>query len=70
MRSSFASRSGFVLSKTPSYRQQAARRRLGAVGAVVGLALVSGLIGSLTSHSSGEAPRGAHTGPFSYFPSE
>jgi len=70
MRSSFVSRSGFVLAKTPSYRQQAARRRLAAVGAVVGLAVASGLIGSLASRPGGDAPRGAHTGPFSYFPSE
>ena len=67
MRSSFTSRTGFALMKTPNYRRQAARRRLMVIGAVLGLALVSGLIGSLT------APRGdvlarTTTGPFSYFP--
>ena len=68
MRSSFVSRGGFSLMKTPNYRQQAARRRLMAACAVLGLALASGVIGALT------APRGkvevarVSTGPFSYFP--
>lgn len=69
MRNSFAQRGGFMLMKTPSHRQQVARRRLAIVGGVAALALASGLIGSLTP-SSDPAPGGAHTGPFSYFPSE
>lgn len=70
MRSSFASRGGFVLTKTPSHRQQVARRRLMVVGAVGALALTSGLIGALTTRSSGEPVGQPHTGPFSYFPTE
>jgi hypothetical protein len=64
MRSSFASRTGFVLMKTPNYRQQAARRRLMAVCAVLGLALASGLIGSIT-RPPGETLAQISAGPFS-----
>jgi len=67
MRSSFVSRTGLGLMKTPSYRQQAARRRLMAVCAILALALASGLVGTLTT-SNGEAPATGATGPFSYFP--
>ena len=50
--------------KTPSLPQLAARRRLMVVCAILGLALTSGLIGSLTAGSSPNlAPA---TGPFSY----
>jgi hypothetical protein len=67
MRTSFTSRSGFVLAKSPSYRQQAARRRMMVICAVLGLALASGLIGTLTASHQGDEL--AHsTGPFSYFP--
>ena len=69
MHTSFASRSGFVLVRTPSVRQQRARRRLALVAAFVGLALASGLIGSLTGPKL-EAQGRVTTGPFSYFPSE
>lgn len=69
MRSSFAPRGGFVLAKTPSHRQQQLKRRLLAVAAFLGLALVSGAIGTI-SNSQGEGANKAHTGPFSYFPSE
>lgn len=65
MRSSFVSRNGFALAKSPNYRQQASRRRLMVVCAVLGVALASGLLGSLTA-PKGEAA--APTGPFSYFP--
>lgn len=68
MRSSFASRNGFILIKTPNYRQQAARRRLMAICAVLGLALASGLIGSMTVPRDDPVAR-ISTGPFSYFPS-
>jgi hypothetical protein len=61
------SRGGIGLMKTPSYRQQAARRRLMVICAVLGLALASGLIGSLTS-PRGEVAATVSTGPFSYFP--
>lgn len=67
MRSSFSSRSGFVLIKSPSYRQQAARRRLALIAAVVGLAAASGLLGSLSAGRHDLAQAGG-TGPFSYFP--
>ena len=63
MRHVYASR-GLGLMKTPSLPQQAARRRLMVVCAILGLALTSGLIGSLTAGSSPNlAPA---TGPFSY----
>lgn len=68
MRSGFAPRGGLTLLKTPSYRQQAGRRRLIVVCAVLALALASGLIGSLTGPGAGQAIRAA-TGPFSYIPS-
>jgi hypothetical protein len=67
MRSSFVSRSGFALAKTPNYRQQAARRRLMAVCAVLGLALASGLIGTMTA-PKGDVLAKITTGPFSYVP--
>jgi len=66
MRSSFAARGGHLL-KSPNYRQQAARRRLMAVGAVLGMALAAGLIGSLSAARNDVATTVA-TGPFSYFP--
>jgi hypothetical protein len=69
MRSSFASHRGLTLAKSPNARQQAGRRRLVVVGAVFGLALISGLIGVLT-HSPSEVFTKATTGPFSYFPSQ
>jgi hypothetical protein len=67
MRSGYAIGRGPMLMKTPSHRQQAARRRLAVLCGVLALALVSGLVGSLT-HSASEGRSG--TGPFSYFPSE
>lgn len=69
--SRFAHTAGFTLMKTPSYRQQVARRRLMVVCAILGLALASGLIGSLSAPPSGrggEAVAKITTGPFSYFP--
>jgi hypothetical protein len=68
MRSDFAPRHGFALAKTPSYRQQATRRRLMAICAILGLALTSGLIGSLTAPRGEVLAKAAATGPFSYFP--
>jgi len=70
MRSSFASRVGLRLAKTPSHREQVARRRLTVIGAVLALALVSGLIGALTASGDAAVPTAPQTGPFSYFPSE
>ena len=69
MRSSFAVRGGFSLMKTPKVRQQAGRRRLAVVCALVALALASGVVGLMTP-SAGQVSTQAHTGPFSYFPSE
>ena len=69
MRSQFASRSGWVLIKTPSARQQSARRRLAVICGVLALALASGVIGALTRPDATQ-PGHAHTGPFSYFPSQ
>jgi hypothetical protein len=67
MRSGYAIGRGPMLMKSPSHRQQAERRRLAVLGIVLALALVSGLVGSMTHPVSGA---NAGTGPFSYFPSE
>lgn len=69
MRSSFATGRAAMLMKTPSHRQEATRRRLAVACAVLGLALASGVIGSLAHPISAPSSRPA-TGPFSYFPSE
>ncbi len=69
MRSHFASPRGLTLMKTPSARQEASRRRWAVACAMVGLALASGLIGTL-SHRPSEVVAKASTGPFSYFPTE
>lgn len=70
MPSSFAPR-GPALARTPSYRQQAHRRRLLVVCAIAGLALASGLIGSLIQPAaSPAAPSPSNPGPFSYFPAQ
>ena len=68
MRSSFVSYRGLTLMKTPNARHQAGRRRLAVVAAMLGLAMISGLIG-LRTHAPGEVVK-ATTGPFSYFPSQ
>jgi hypothetical protein len=54
--------------KTPSWRQQAGRRRLAVAGAILALALASGVLGALIRpvHTPSSGPA---TGPFSYFPS-
>jgi hypothetical protein len=69
MRSSFDSRNGFVLVRSPNYRHQQTRRRLLIVSAVLGLALASGVIGSMTGPRI-DPQAHVSTGPFSYFPSE
>ena len=69
MRSGYAVGRGPMLMKTPSYRQQAGRRRLAVIGGIVVLALASGAIGALIQPASNSA-NGPATGPFSYFPSE
>jgi hypothetical protein len=69
MRTSYATWRGAALLKTPSYRQQAGRRRLAAICAILGLALVSGVVGSLM-HPAKAPPSHPTTTPFSYFPSE
>jgi hypothetical protein len=69
MQPAFAPRRGPILMKTPNHRQQAVRRRLAAICAVLGLALASGLIGSLIHPASQVSSRPA-TGPFSYIPAQ
>jgi nitrous oxide reductase len=69
MRSSFATHRGLALTKTPSAREQAGRRRLLVACAMVGLALASGVIGAL-AHAPADASGKTSTGPFSYFPTE
>jgi hypothetical protein len=68
MRSSFAARGGLLL-KSPNHRQQATRRRLMVVCAILALAIASGLIGSLT-HPTEDLFAKPTTGPFSYFPTQ
>jgi hypothetical protein len=72
MRSSFTSYSGLSLARTPSWRQQAMRRRLMLICAILALALASGVIGSLTAPRGDIASRSdasrSDVGPFSYFP--
>lgn len=69
MRSSFTVTTGLKLSRSPSAREQAARRRRVIVCAVLGLAAASGVFGALTAQRGAGEPA-AGTGPFSYFPSE
>lgn len=69
MPSPYASRSGFVLVRTPSYRRQQMRRRLAVIAAVAGLAIASGVIGAM-SGSRPDPLVDSATGPFSYFPSQ
>ncbi|MBU1377026.1 MAG: hypothetical protein KKE02_24685 [Alphaproteobacteria bacterium] len=65
MRSSFTATTGLKLSRSPSVRDQTARRRL-VVGAAV-LALAGVGLGLVTAP---QGERAARTSPFSYFPSE
>jgi len=67
MRSSFTVTTGLKLSRSPNSREQAARRRAVIVAAVASLAAASAALGFLTAPNRDTA---AHTGPFSYFPSE
>lgn len=69
MLGAFASRSDVGLIKSPSPRQQAARRRGLAACGILALALASGVVGALT-HPHGDTLGKPQTGPFSYFPSE
>jgi hypothetical protein len=67
MRSSLIATTGLKLVRSRNVRQDAARRRWAVVGAVVGLAVASGLVGYLTTPSG---PAELRTSPFSYFPSQ
>jgi hypothetical protein len=60
---------GPILMKTPSWRQQAGRRRLAIVCAILALALASGMLGALIRPVHAVSSRPA-TGPFSYIPIE
>ena len=68
MKNSFAAPAGLKLARSPSAREQATRRRLLALCAILGLAIVSGVLGVLTVPPGPIEPP-ARTGPFSYFPS-
>ena len=70
MPSSFTAKTGLSLSRTPSHRQQADRRRVGLMCAVVALAIASGVIGSLARPHPKPTPVAEATGPFSYFPAQ
>jgi hypothetical protein len=69
MQSGFAPRRGPILTKTPSHREQAVRRRLVVICGILALALASGVIGSLMhpAHVVSDGPPQAR--PFTYFPS-
>jgi len=69
MRSAFATGRTSLLMKTPNHRQQTARRRMAVLCAILGLALASGVAGTLIRPASTLSSRPA-TGPFSYFPSQ
>lgn len=69
MHPAFAPRRGPMLMKTPTHRQQTVRRRLAVICAMLGVALASGLIGSLIHPASQVSSRPA-TGPFSYIPAQ
>jgi hypothetical protein len=68
MQSGYASRRGPILTKTPTHREEAVRRRLAIVCAILALALASGVVGSLI-HPAHVVSSRPETGPFSYFPS-
>ena len=68
MRSSFAADRGVQLTKTPSHRQQVARRRWVVAGGMLALAVISGAIGALTTRQADSKVAAVETGPFSYFP--
>ena len=65
MRSSFTSDTGLKLTRTPSARQLAYRRRL---SVVLALALAGGLLG-VFAVPKGQTEAASAMGPFSYFPS-
>jgi hypothetical protein len=67
MRSSYATGRASMLMKTPNHREQVTQRRLATVCAILGLALLSGVAGSLL-HPAGHLSSRPVTGPFSYFP--
>ncbi|MBJ7412816.1 MAG: hypothetical protein JHD15_21010 [Phenylobacterium sp.] len=69
MRSSFIATTGLKLARSPSLREQAARRRAVALGALLGLAATGAAFGILTA-PQGASEGASSTGPFSYFPSE
>ena len=69
MRSSFTATTGLKLVRSPSARDQAARRWLLVLAAIGGLALAGGALGLLTA-PNGAGELAARTSPFSYFPSE
>lgn len=69
MRSSFIATTGLKLARSRGLREQAARRRVVAVGALLSLAATGAAFGMLTA-PQGTSDSASSTGPFSYFPSE
>ncbi len=68
MRSSFTSVTGLKLSRTPSVRDEVARRRMTLVACL--LAVMAGGVGLGLISAPERADVSGRTGPFSYFPSE
>jgi hypothetical protein len=69
VRSGHGPRGGSTLIKSLNSRQQATRKWLVALCFVLGLALVSGVIGSLTHPTTNQSGTAASTA-FSYFPAD
>lgn len=70
MPSSFLGSSGRTLARSPNHRQQAGRRRLAVLCAIVALAIASGVIGSLVRPGERPPANQVAMGPFSYIPAQ
>ena len=66
MRSSFTATTGLKLARSPNAREQAFRRRMTALAALLALALLGAIAGVFTVPASPVEPA---AGAFSYFPS-
>ena len=65
-RGSFAVRTGLRLTRTPSHREQIARRRVVAIVAMLALAGASATFGAMNASNADADRNTAQVGPFSY----
>ena len=65
-RGSFAVRTGLRLTRTPSHREQIARRRVVAIVAMLALAVASATFGAMNASNADADRNTAQVGPFSY----